>query len=82
MRRVWRRVEELERETVEWLATRLQSWRRGYKVRRRLVRVDGYLDTWDRYWYNQNLLHLGITPRERYEDNLMRERFLAWGIRW
>ena len=33
---IWRRVAELELETVEWLATRLQSIRRGLLMRRRL----------------------------------------------
>ena len=80
VRRIWRRVAEVERGTVEWLATRLQSWRRGYKVRRRLVRVNGYLDSWDRNWYNQNNLHLGDTPWQRYQDTIMRERLLSWGI--
>ena len=33
---IWRRVAELERGTVEWLATRLQSLRRGLVVREQL----------------------------------------------
>ena len=39
VRRIWRRVAELERETVEWLATRLQSLRRRLLARREVRRV-------------------------------------------
>ena len=36
---IWRWVAELERETVEWLATRLQSLRRRLLARREVRRV-------------------------------------------
>ena len=42
VQRVWGFVAELERGTVEWLATRLQSIRRGLLMRRRLRAIADY----------------------------------------
>ena len=42
VQRVWGFVAELERGTVEWLATRLQSIRRGLLMRRRLRKIAVY----------------------------------------